>query len=60
MAGFIGWTRVRDDRHWLTDVIVGAAIGSVAGRTVTLGHGARPWAIVPTPTAGGAAVLVVK
>ena len=60
MAGFIGWTRVRDDRHWLTDVIVGAAIGAAAGRTVTIGHRDRGWTIVPTATAQGAAIYLVK
>jgi membrane-associated phospholipid phosphatase len=60
MAGFIGWTRVRDDRHWLTDVIVGAAIGAAAGRTVTIGHRDSAWTIVPAATPQGAGVYVVR
>lgn len=46
-AGFIGWTRIRDNAHWLTDVIVGGAIGTVVGRTVARGHRQQTWAIVP-------------
>jgi hypothetical protein len=37
-AGFVGWCRLRDDQHWLTDVILGSTIGIVSGHTVTFGH----------------------
>lgn len=58
-AGFVGWTRIRDDQHWLSDVIFGAAIGVVSGHTVASGH-RRQWAIVPARTAGGIEVIVVR
>jgi membrane-associated phospholipid phosphatase len=48
VAGFIGWTRVRDNAHWLTDVVMGGTLGTIVGRAVTVGHPDRPWAIVPT------------
>jgi len=58
-AGFIGWTRLRDDQHWLSDVVFGSAIGILAGHTVTLGHH-LPVAIVPARTPhGGPAVVVL-
>jgi membrane-associated phospholipid phosphatase len=57
-ASFMAWSRVRDDRHWLTDVIIGGAIGTIAGRTVTEGHRAR-WTIVPAATTQSAALVVV-
>lgn len=47
-AGFIAWTRVRDNSHWLSDIIVGGTIGVAAGFTVTRGHQAKVWAIVPS------------
>lgn len=46
-AAFVGWTRVRDDVHWLSDVVLGSAVGIIAGRTVARGHGPQSWAIVP-------------
>jgi len=33
-AGYVGYSRMRDQRHYLTDVIVGAAIGSLIGHFV--------------------------
>ena len=61
VAGLVGWTRVRDRQHWMTDVLFGATLGTIAGRTVTNSHRARPaWTVVPVATKGGAAVHVVK
>jgi membrane-associated phospholipid phosphatase len=59
-AGFIGWTRVRDDAHWLSDVIFGGAVGTIMGRTVTAGHGRAGWVVVPTASPTSAAVVVAK
>lgn len=30
VASYVGWTRVKTKRHWLTDVLVGAAISTAA------------------------------
>jgi len=60
LAGFVGWTRARDRAHWLSDVVFGATLGTIAGRTVTSGHRARTWTVVPAPTRGGAAVFVYR
>ncbi len=60
LASFIGWSRIRDDRHWLSDVIIGGTLGAIAGRTVTAGHGDRQWVVVPAASADGAAVYVVR
>jgi len=58
-AGFIGWTRLRDDQHWFSDVVFGSAIGILAGHTVTWGHHG-PVAVVPARTPhGGPAVIVM-
>jgi membrane-associated phospholipid phosphatase len=32
-ATLVGWSRVRNDRHWLSDVIAGAALGELASRS---------------------------
>ncbi len=60
VAGFIGWTRVRDNAHWLTDVIIGSAIGTVVGRTVARGHRQQTWAVVPAVSRNQVAIHVVR
>lgn len=60
IATFVGWTRVRDKSHWLSDAAFGATLGTIAGRTVVRGHRTRQWTIVPVKTAGGAALYFVK
>jgi membrane-associated phospholipid phosphatase len=60
-GGFVGWCRIRDNQHFLTDVIVGAAVGIVSGHTVTAGHHRpRQVQVMPSLTPdGGPAVLVI-
>jgi hypothetical protein len=59
VATFVGWTRARDGKHWLSDVAFGAAVGIVAGRTVASKH-AKParLTVTPVPTKGGGMVMV--
>ena len=59
LSGFVAWARVRDGEHWLTDVVVGATIGTVIGRTVARTHGAS-WTVVPAVSGSSAGVFVVK
>ena len=33
-AGLVAWSRVNDDKHWLTDVVVGAVLGYSIGKLV--------------------------
>jgi len=60
VAGLVGWSRVRDNVHWLSDVLMGATIGTAVGRAVTAGHRERAWQVVPVRTDGGFAVYVVR
>jgi membrane-associated phospholipid phosphatase len=41
VASFVAASRVEMKRHYLSDVAFGAALGIIAGRTVTLGRGHR-------------------
>ena len=59
IAGYVGFCRIRDDQHWLSDVAAGAAVGLLSGHTVTTGHRARTVRIVPAGTRGGAAVWLI-
>ncbi len=60
VASFVGWSRVWDGQHWLSDVAFGAAVGLAAGHTVARGHRAGNWNVVPARTSGGGALYFVK
>jgi len=38
LASLVGWSRIHDDKHWASDVFLGAVIGTVVGRTVVKLH----------------------
>ena len=54
VASYVAASRVQMKRHYLSDVTFGAALGIMAGRTVSIGHGRR-LLITPMATDGGAA-----
>jgi membrane-associated phospholipid phosphatase len=58
-AAYVAASRLHDNVHYLSDVVFGAAIGTISGRTVTL-HGRNNWTFVPIPTDGGMAVMVMR
>jgi membrane-associated phospholipid phosphatase len=60
VASFVGWSRIRDRQHWLTDVIVGAAIGTAVGHTVASGHRERTWVVVPVASSTTMALYIVR
>ena len=59
-AAWIAGSRIQAKRHYLSDVIAGATIGIMAGRSVTVGSGSMKFAVSPTPVPRGVAVNVVK
>jgi membrane-associated phospholipid phosphatase len=34
-AAYIASSRLHDNVHWMSDVVFGAAVGTISGRTVT-------------------------
>ena len=56
MAALTAWSRVRDDRHWASDVIAGAALGGWVARKVDT-FAQRRWPdgllLVPVPRTHG-------
>jgi membrane-associated phospholipid phosphatase len=56
VAAYVAGSRVQQERHYLSDVVFGAAIGMVAGRTVTIGRGDARFALAPTVVRGGGGV----
>ncbi len=60
MATYVSLSRMHDNRHWLSDVVFGAAVGAIAGRTVTRqGRSNYTWAPVYTP-GEGVALLIMR
>lgn len=59
-ATYVGAARMSANKHHLSDVIMGAAIGLAASRTVTLGSGDHRFDLGIAPTAGGAAVTFTR
>jgi membrane-associated phospholipid phosphatase len=57
-ASYVAASRLHDNRHYLSDVVFGAAVGLIAGRTVTR-HG-REIPITVTSVPGGAAIVYVR
>jgi hypothetical protein len=56
VAAYVGAARIQDKRHFLSDVAFGAAIGVVAGRSVTIGRGDARFSVAPAFAPGGGGV----
>ena len=63
VASYVAASRLHDNVHYLSDVVFGAAIGTIAGRTVTE-HGRETWTsrwiVTPVAVPGGTAVVVTR
>ncbi len=59
IASYVAASRLHDNRHYLSDVIFGAAVGSIAGRTV-VHHAADYWTMTPMRVPGGVALVVTR
>lgn len=60
MAAWVATSRVQMKRHHVSDVIVGASVGLLAGRSVTFGRGSNRFALSPMAVPGGGGVSLVK
>ena len=34
LAAGVGWARIYEDKHWLSDVVISAALGTAIGKAV--------------------------
>jgi membrane-associated phospholipid phosphatase len=59
-GAYVAASRMSANKHHLSDVLLGAAIGVAAGRTVTIGGGGARFDVGVAPTAGGAAITFTK
>ena len=56
VASFVGASRIQTQRHYFSDVAFGAAVGILAGRTVTIGAKEARFAVSPVAVSGGGGV----
>ena len=59
IASYVAASRLHDNRHYLSDVVFGAAVGAIAGRTVTE-HGRDTWTLAPMAVPGGVAIQATR
>jgi hypothetical protein len=59
IASYVATSRLHDNVHYLSDVVFGAAVGTIAGRTVTE-HGPNVWTLAPARVPGGVVVLLMR
>lgn len=53
LAAYIAGSRLQENKHYLSDVVFGAAVGIVSGRAVTVGRGKSRFAMTPFAAPGG-------
>jgi hypothetical protein len=56
LAAYVAASRLQINRHFLSDVTFGAALGIVAGRSITVGRGNTRFAVAPAAESGGASI----
>ena len=59
-ATYVATSRLVDNRHFLSDVVFGAALGTASGWTVVGSHGRDQYALQPVPIRGGVMVALVR
>lgn len=57
-AAFVGFSRIYQDKHWASDVVLGAALGELCGRVVT-GYHARGGRVALVPAVSGNSAMLV-
>ena len=58
IATYVGTSRLHDNRHFLSDVVFGAALGTATGWTVVGRHGRSSYALAPVAVPGGFAFQI--
>jgi hypothetical protein len=56
VASYVATSRIQAKRHFLSDVAFGAALGVIAGRTITIGHSRTRFAVAPVAIPGGGGI----
>ena len=59
IGGYVAASRLFDNRHFVSDVLFGSALGIASGWTVVGHHGRNDFAMMPAPRRGGMGVTFV-
>jgi membrane-associated phospholipid phosphatase len=59
-ASYVATSRLVHDRHFLSDVVFGAALGEAVGWTVVGRHGKSEYALRPVPVEGGMMIALAR
>lgn len=59
-SSYVAISRLPANRHWLSDTVAGAAVGIIAGRTVTSHESERPYPVAVMAIPGGVAVMYTR
>ena len=60
IAGYVAASRLLDNRHFLSDVLFGSALGMASGWTVVGRHGHDSFALMPVKTPGGIMIALTR
>jgi membrane-associated phospholipid phosphatase len=60
LAAYVGTSRLHDNRHYVSDVVFGSALGLASGWTVVGDHGRSNYTVVPSATPGGVMITFVR
>lgn len=60
VAAYVASSRLHDNKHFLSDVLFGSALGMASGWTVVGRHGRSSYAMLPTPVKGGMMLTLVR
>jgi membrane-associated phospholipid phosphatase len=60
IAAYVATSRLHDNRHFLSDVLFGGAVGISTGWTVVGRHGRSNYALLPVPVRGGVMVSLMR
>jgi membrane-associated phospholipid phosphatase len=60
IAAYVATSRLHDNRHFLSDVLFGSALGIASGWTVVGRHGRSTYALIPAPVRGGMMVTLTR
>jgi membrane-associated phospholipid phosphatase len=60
VASYVAASRLVDNRHFLSDVVFGAALGEAVGWTIVGRHGRSQYALQPVPLHGGMMLALVR
>jgi membrane-associated phospholipid phosphatase len=60
IAAYVAASRMHDNRHYLSDVVFGGALGIASGWTVVGRHGRGNYALVPVPVPRGFAINLIR